>query len=319
MSVDMTGAHHVRYTKWDGSLHWHFDAFDIGDDEHGRWLALPAGSEYRRGSEPARVDEYGFVYLAPRDRWWSAYFNAVPRGSDGSLIYVDINTAPTWNGPTVDLIDLDLDVTLGADGVVRLLDEDEFLVHSSRFGYPPDVVDRTRAAAAGVYAAIERGDEPFAAAGFLRLAISLGWVQASVVSGHGAASGRNRDERFPNGTLQLQAPFFAAAGIDLGSFHPGTLNLDAPFRLDPTEPRVRLEHLEWKPGYPAETFEFFDATIVADGTEYEGLVYRPDPSTKPDFAQPSNVIEVLAPYIPDVAPGSTVSLRVDPTQAQFVG
>lgn len=176
----MTERVHIRYTKWDGALHWHFDADVVGRDHHGTWVTVPPGGTYRRGADPPLVDEHGFVVLLPEHEWWTAYFNAVPRGSKTHRIYVDVNTPVRWDGDVAHLIDLDLDVTRSADRTVRLLDEDEFHEHRVRWSYPDHVVDATRTAAAWLVTAIEAGREPFVTAGFRRVAAELGWVSGTV-------------------------------------------------------------------------------------------------------------------------------------------
>ncbi len=309
---------HVRYTKWDTSLHWHFDASLLDRDEHGTWLLVPAGGEYRRGAEPARTDRHGFIVLIPRSEWWSAYFNAVPRSAHGHAIYVDINTSARWDGATVEMVDLDLDLTVSPDGRVEVIDEDEFLEHSVTLGYPPDVIDQTRAAAARLANEIRCGIEPFATAGFARVAQHLAWVSGTVVAGHGVASGIAGDSRFPNGTLAMQLPHFAKHGVPVDGLHHGTINIDLRFRFESIAPRHKIIDLEWKPGYPAETFTFFDACVAIEGKAYPAMIYRPDPKTKPEFKQPATILEVLATKIPTVEPGMTVSLWVDPTQGAFV-
>ena len=51
-------------------------------------------------------------------------------------------------------------------------------------------------------------------------------VTAKVVPGYGVASGKSEDGRFPDGTLNLQIPFFNKLGLNLSHFYRGTLNLD---------------------------------------------------------------------------------------------
>ena len=313
----MTRGIHVRYTKWNGSLHWHFNTVLVDRDRHGTWLLVEPGSEYRRGEEPPRRDEHGFVLLIPVDGWWTAYFNAVAREAHGHLVYIDINTAARWDEDTVHLVDLDLDVTLAPDGSVRLLDEDEFEAHQTVYGYPQDLIDRTRATATEVFNAVSRREEPFGSAGFSVVARRLGWVPGRVALGHGVASGRDGDERFPQGTLALQFPHFVEAGIPIEGYLPATINVDLPFELVPQKPVARIEQLEWLAGYPAETFEFFDARIAVAGEVHRALVYRPDPATKPEFTQPASVVEVLAPRLRGLGPRTPVSLWVDPDQATF--
>lgn len=308
---------HLRYTKWDGSLHWHFDVEVVGRDTHGTWVLVPPGATYRRGTEPPLVDEHGSVVLVPDGAWWTAYFNAVPRASSGHLIYVDVNTAATWDGDTAHLVDLDLDVVLGTAGSARVIDEDEFEEHRRRWDYPPVVVDRVRTTAARVATAIDMGEEPFMSAGYGVVARCLGWAHGTVVAGHGVASGAAHDPRFPGGTLAEQMPAFAAAGLPVDGIHQGTINVDLPFRLLPQRPRLTIDQLEWRSGYPAETFSFFDARIAVGSAVHDAIVYRPHPETKPEFEQPGTVIELISREIGGIVPGAPVSVWVDPDQATF--
>ena len=63
------------------------------------------------------------------------------------------------------MIDLDLDVVRKQDGSVEVLDEEEFLDHQVRFGYPDWLDDRARItplpAAAELVLQIEAHVEPF--------------------------------------------------------------------------------------------------------------------------------------------------------------
>lgn len=153
---------HVRFSKFDGALHWHFTAYRLGVDEHGTWLGCPAGTVLRRGTELTLTWEVPQVCLVPEgDRWWVANFNAEPHPTE---VYSDMTTVPVWDGDTVTAVDLDLDVERLRDGTVSVLDEDEFAVHQVRYGYPPEVVAAARSAADEVYAAVAANAEPFATA-----------------------------------------------------------------------------------------------------------------------------------------------------------
>ncbi len=156
----------VRFHKWPDSLHWHFQMQRLDEDEHGVWLAAPPGTTARRGSEPLKTVWGAFICLVPRHQWWTAIWNA----EGNHVLYVDIATPPTWDGDTVSMFDLDLDVVQHrASGRVDVIDEDEFLDHQVRYDYPQRLIDGARAAAAKVLLALERGDEPFGTAGPERL------------------------------------------------------------------------------------------------------------------------------------------------------
>ena len=141
-------------------------------------------------------------------------------------------------------------------------------------------------------------------------------VSGVIVRGHGVASGRAGDPRFPDGTIALQIPFFRKRGLDLSGFHPGTMNVDcSPFRFRPGPGARLFEGLKWHPEMPAETFSFARATLVRDGTRHPAWIYYPHPETKPEHFQPGCVAEVIAPLVPGLANGDRVVLETTPDQA----
>jgi uncharacterized protein len=156
----------VVYTKYDGSLHWHYTMRYLGEDEHGTWLGAGPGLTTRRGHEPAIIIEQAHVLLIPRDAaraWWTAIFNAAPARTE---IYCDITTPARWPDPgEVTAADLDLDVVRRrADQRVEIVDQDEFDEHQRRYGYPPDVIREAEQAADWLRDAIIAGAEPFGGA-----------------------------------------------------------------------------------------------------------------------------------------------------------
>ncbi len=152
----------IRFSKWDGSAHWAFDMNHLGDDEHGTWLWAPAGTELRRGTDKTVRVQAGFVKLIGPGRWWTAVWNDGGGGGDGSIdVYVDIITPAAWDGNTVRMVDLDLDVVRRSDGSVEVHDEDEFDEHRVAFEYPAHVVDMARTVTARLAIDVEARVEPF--------------------------------------------------------------------------------------------------------------------------------------------------------------
>jgi len=154
----------VVYTKYDGSLHWHYTMRYLGEDEHGIWLGGAAGLSARRGHEPAMVFDHAQVMLFPQDpagAWWTANFNAAPARTE---IYCDITTPARWSEPDeVTAVDLDLDVVRRrSDQRVMIVDEDEFDEHQRRYGYPAEVIAAAEQAAAWLRDAMRGSAEPFA-------------------------------------------------------------------------------------------------------------------------------------------------------------
>lgn len=142
-------------------------------------------------------------------------------------------------------------------------------------------------------------------------------VTGRLVRGHRVASGLNGDPRFPGGSIALQTPHFRARGLDLGAYHPGTLNVSLePSRITILRPRHSFRDLRWHPTEPAEDFSFLDAAVRApDGEWIAGLVYYPHPETKPAHRQPPHLVEILArTWIPGLAYGAGIALALDPSQ-----
>jgi protein associated with RNAse G/E len=149
----------VIYTKYDGALHWNYICQHLGEDEHGIWVGAPTGTPVRRGELATGPVEAPHVLLFPRDGWWTGCFNAVPHRTE---IYCDVTTVPQWHGTDeVMMVDLDLDVRRRRTGAVELLDEDEFVEHGLRYGYPAEIVSAARTAASWLFDAVTRRAEPF--------------------------------------------------------------------------------------------------------------------------------------------------------------
>jgi len=159
---------------------------------------------------------------------------------------------------------------------------------------------------------------------------SLRWVPCKLVAGHGVASGRAATSPYPAGTIHLQAPFFAARGIDLAPYFAGTLNLEASWghwRLN--DPDERVEALEWTDRHPPETFSFWHCRLrvpIATATATAGgganalaaLIYYPHPETKRAHHQAPSCLEVLAPWIAGLQSGMELELGVDPRRCRLV-
>ena len=144
-------------------------------------------------------------------------------------------------------------------------------------------------------------------------------VRGIVVRGHRVASGANGDPRFPGGTLAMQAPHFAAAGVDIAQFHAGTINLDvAPYRIVIENPAVTLRDVRWHDIEPPEDFSFVECRIGIDPARLiAGLVYYPHPETKPEHHQPPTIVEVLVAWIDGVVEGAQLVVTVARGHARF--
>lgn len=152
----------VQFYKYPDRLHWRHDMVRLGEDEHGVWIGMRSGGTVQRGAEPPIDHPHAFVSVISEDSWFIPIFSpADPRFA----VYVDISTPVTWSSDhRVEAFDLDLDVTVGPDGRVSVLDEDEFDDHRGRFGYPQELVTGARAATDQVLEWIDSGRGPFGGA-----------------------------------------------------------------------------------------------------------------------------------------------------------
>ena len=151
----------VRYSKWGGIDHWHFELEALGQDQFGWWFFGRKGITQQRGAEPPIVLSHDFVLLMPAAGCWTACFNA-----DNKLeIYVDVTTRPTLDDDTVRAVDLDLDVVRWRDGRVEVLDEDEFAEHQVQLGYPAELIAQARQTCDWLVEAVSSRTEPFGQAG----------------------------------------------------------------------------------------------------------------------------------------------------------
>jgi hypothetical protein len=144
-------------------------------------------------------------------------------------------------------------------------------------------------------------------------------IPATVVRGHRVASGQNGDPRFPDGTIRMQATHFLAQGLDISSFHPGTVNVSiAPYRYRILQARLTIRKVAWHPTEPAEDFSFFDVQLShQDTAPIRGLIYHPHPETKPEHFQADDVLELLLPWTDGLSEGTQVRLAVPPEQIVF--
>ncbi|GIF06025.1 DUF402 domain-containing protein [Actinoplanes siamensis] len=149
----------VIYTKYDGSAHRDYPARRLAEDDLGTWVGVTQGTASVYHGRPS-VEQIPFVLLVPHHAWWTGMFNPPPRTSE---VYCDITTPARWEGDTVHIVDLDLDVVRRREtGLVELRDEDEFEEHRTLFGYPDDLVVEANAAAELLMGQLGDGTEPFA-------------------------------------------------------------------------------------------------------------------------------------------------------------
>ena len=149
------------------------------------------------------------------------------------------------------------------------------------------------------------------------------WCEGRLVAGHGVASGRAADSPYPAGTITLQAPLFAARGLDLSPYQQATLNLDfSPGEWRLCEPDHHIPQLRWTDRHPPETFSFWHCRLRrlsdADGMDWPALIYYPHPDTKRAHHQSPALLELLAPPLPGVQVGERFALGLPRRRCRLI-
>jgi uncharacterized protein len=144
--------------KWGGLPHYRSVVEVIGQDDFGVWCWRPAGRPMYKGHELVFTAAYDTVLLVPAEEWWTLSW---PFGHPRMTLYVNIGTPAIWEENRFVSIDLDLDVVKLLDGTALIVDEDEFEEHQVLYGYPDDVISRTRKAAEDALSMTAAGSAPF--------------------------------------------------------------------------------------------------------------------------------------------------------------
>lgn len=144
-------------------------------------------------------------------------------------------------------------------------------------------------------------------------------VKGIIKQGYGVASGRGGDERFPNGTIEMQKPFFRQLGLDLEPYFSGTLNISiSPHQYSVKQAKYTFKNVKWAEKEPAEDFSFFDCIIqLKNGELQEGLIYYPHPETKPEHFQAPDILEIITFKIDDFKYDDELILEIDNQQIEI--
>ncbi len=144
-------------------------------------------------------------------------------------------------------------------------------------------------------------------------------VRGEIKAGYGVASGKGKDERYPEGTLKQQFKHFLERGLDLSNYFMGTINLDiSPCSYEIKKPKYFFKNIDWSEYIPPENFYFFDVFLNYKEKSYEGLVYMPDPETKEDHIQKPTILELILPKIKGLEYGVMVEIALKKGQLSII-
>ena len=135
-------------------------------------------------------------------------------------------------------------------------------------------------------------------------------VAGVVIEGHQVAS--RASEHYPQGTIEMQIPYFKALGLDLTSFHRGTLNISiAPATMRLINPQFTFRRVRWTTAHPAEDFSFSRCRVISTAEKHTGWIYYPHPETKERHFQNPSIVEVIAPWISGIKYGGRVEIEIN--------
>lgn len=139
-------------------------------------------------------------------------------------------------------------------------------------------------------------------------------LKGQLINGHGIASGRSAKSPYPHGSVAMQAPFFAAQGLDFSNCFMGTLNVSiAPETWTLRKAQYRFENLRWTHLHPPETFSFVRCWLrtLAENAWVDAWLYYPHPETKKMHLQAANIMEIIATRMQSCTIASEVELRFE--------
>ena len=108
-------------------------------------LQVPSGTSIFRGIDRHKVSANDSIEIYFTDRWYNV-LHFLTHGVDHYLWYANISTPATFDGTTLQWIDLDIDVGCHLDGSIQSLDLDEFQEHSSKMHYPDNLIEQAQSA-----------------------------------------------------------------------------------------------------------------------------------------------------------------------------
>jgi uncharacterized protein len=156
----------VQYYKNPTLLHWGFDGYLLGDDEHGLWVGLPTGTNRWKGELRQSPSGEDAVMCFPHDGWWTLHFIGP---TQPVTHFVDITTQPVMADGRIEMIDLDLDLLVTGDGEVLIEDEDEFERHQVLYRYSREMIEGARAETRRIEGLLRSRQEPF-------FTVAAGWL-----------------------------------------------------------------------------------------------------------------------------------------------
>jgi len=95
------------------------------------------------------------------ERWYNVFRFHEPDGRFRNY-YCNISMPPTFGDGVLDYVDLDIDVVVWEDRRYDILDRDDFERNTSKYGYPPELIQKVHESLDDLTTQIDTGQFPFA-------------------------------------------------------------------------------------------------------------------------------------------------------------
>lgn len=150
----------VRACKYDGAEHRRWPARIISQDDNLLILDAEFTEDIHHqllGTVARGTTSVEYYWM---DRWYNIFRFLKPDGVLRSF-YCNVNIPPTFDGRTLNYIDLDIDILVAPDLTYRIVDEDEFDLNARKYNYPSKIRESAYQALAELVSLIEKREFPF--------------------------------------------------------------------------------------------------------------------------------------------------------------
>ena len=107
-----------------------------------------------------KENENGLIEIFFTDRWYNV-MHIFEHTRHQDAMYINLCLPAKIEGNVLIWVDMDLDLKVGLDGNIELLDEEEFELNSNKWKYPEEVKTRMLEEAFSLPAMIQEGLYPF--------------------------------------------------------------------------------------------------------------------------------------------------------------
>jgi protein associated with RNAse G/E len=150
----------INARKYDGSIHRSWQAKLI-EETSAYWLFEGVFDSQVRHSDLGIIEKGTISYeYYFKNAWFNVFRFHQPTGEFRNF-YCNLNLPPTFENNILDYVDLDLDILVGKDFQIRLLDEKEFDDNSKKFLYGKETIEGVGRSLKIVLNLIESREFPF--------------------------------------------------------------------------------------------------------------------------------------------------------------